>query len=573
MSASTAEDAIPQEFLAELFSSLRSGKRSRGEVSSLKMALASKHRLRRVPRDYELLLSSPEEPSIRDQLRMKPTRTRSGVAVVAAMASPRACPHGKCAMCPGGPFSAFGDVPQSYTGREPASMRASRNSYDAYLQVFNRLMQYVLLGHEPGKVELIAMGGTFPAAPEEYQEQFVSDALAAMNDFSERFYPGGKLDERGFSRFFTLGVPREDRLATVQKAALASRRQAAASSSKNLAEEQERNESARIRCVALCVETRPDWAGQPQIGQMLSLGTTRVEVGVQSLSDEALRRIGRGHTVEDSARATALLKDAFLKVGYHIMPGLPGSTPESDREMFRILFADQSFKPDALKIYPCLVMEGTPLAEDFRKGAYAPLSVEAAAGLIADAKASIPEYCRVMRIQRDIPSTAVLAGPTCTNLRQKVHEELSRRGERCRCLRCREPGSRQPDFSSSAVVRRTYEASGGTEMFISFEERRNNIVLGYCRLRLPGEPSRPEITQRTAGVRELHVFGRATPLGEQGAVQHHGIGSLLLEEAERAASDELDASRLLVTAGIGVRPYYLRKGYRREGPYVGKTLK
>src|SRR3972149_3030977 len=153
---------------------------------------------------------------------------------------------------------------------------------------------------------------------------------------------------------------------------------AAAPPASSLAAEQVRNESARIRCVALCVETRPDWAGQSQIDQMLSLGTTRVELGVQSLTDDVLKRVSRGHTVQDSADATALLKDSFLKVGYHLMPGLPGSTPDLDREMFRSLFSDPCFRPDALKIYPCFVMEGTPLAEDFRKSAYEPLSTQEA---------------------------------------------------------------------------------------------------------------------------------------------------------------------------------------------------
>ena len=572
MNAASAEGAIPQGFLDEFFTCLRGQKRSRGEISSLKMALASKHSLKRIPRDYELLLVSPKDPQIRDQLRMKPTRTRSGVAVVAVMTEPAQCPHGRCSMCPGGPSSAFGDVPQSYTGREPASMRAARNRYDAYLQVFNRLMQYVLLGHEPGKVEFIVMGGTFPASRQEYQRSFVGDALAAMNDFSERFYPGHEFDEQGFIRFFSLSAPQEDRLASIQREILASRRHAAADPASSLAAEQVRNESARIRCVALCVETRPDWAREAHIDQMLSLGTTRVELGVQSLTDDVLKKISRGHTVQDSANATALLKDSFLKVGYHLMPGLPGSTPDLDREMFRSLFSDPCFRPDALKIYPCFVMEGTPLAEDFRKSAYEPLSTQEAVALIADGKAFIPEYCRVMRVQRDIPSTAILAGPTCTNLRQKVHEEISRRGMRCRCLRCREPGGRKPDFSSAWLMKRTYEASGGTEVFLSFEDKRNDIVLGYCRLRLPGAPFRPEITSRTAGVRELHVFGKATPLGEQGAVQHRGIGSLLLEEAERVATEELDASRLLVTAGIGVRSYNLKRGYNCEGPYVNNNL-
>lgn len=561
-------------FLEELFSTLRREEHTRRQLASLKIALAGKYRLQRIPHDYELLLLAPEDDAIRSQLRMKPVRTRSGVAAVALMTEPRACDHGTCVMCPGGPGSAFGDVPQSYTGSEPASMRAARNRYDAYLQVFNRLEQYILLGHEPGKVEMIVMGGTFPSYPLSYQYRFVSDALAAMNDFSAEFYRKGRLDREKFRSSLRLQRDPGNTAAKekVQQVVLSLKRSAEKNDLARAEKEQSRNEKARIRCVALCIETRPDFSMEKHIGRMLSLGTTRVELGVQSLSDAVLWRIRRGHIVQDSVKATALLKDSFLKVGYHMMPGLPGSSEESDIEMFRELFSNPAYRPDALKIYPCLVMPGTPLEAAYRKGKFRPLSTEQAARIVAEAKRFIPEYCRVMRVQRDIPHTKILAGPRYTNLRQKVHEMLGWEKRKCGCLRCREPGAMQIDISSVKMKQQTYEASGGIEVFLSLEEPKKDVVLGYCRLRLPAEPFRPEITASTAGIRELHVFGAAAEFGREGEVQHRGFGSRLLAEAERIAREELDARRLLVISGIGVRDYFRKRGYRRKGPYLGKTL-
>ncbi len=566
--------AVDTRLLDELFSELCGRSHTKKQLAHLKIALAGKYGLQRIPHDYELLLLAPEDDAIRCQLRMKPVRTGSGVAVVALMTKPRACPHGKCTMCPGGPGSVFGSVPQSYTGSEPASMRAAHNKYDAFLQVFNRLEQYLLLGHEPGKVEMIVMGGTFPSYPPSYQYRFVSDALAAMNDFSTAFYHRGRLDHDKFRSFFRLPRDPGDTAAKgkVQQRVLSLKRSAEKKPLARVEEEQTINERARIRCVALCIETRPDFSTEKHIGRMLSLGTTRVELGVQSLSDAVLRRIRRGHTVQDSIRATALLKDSFLKAGYHMMPGLPGSSEEKDILMFRELFSNPAYRPDALKIYPCLVMPGTPLEAAYRKGKFRPLSTEQAARIVAEAKCFIPEYCRVMRIQRDIPSTKIIAGPKYTNLRQKVHEMLRGEKRSCRCLRCREPGAMPVDISSVEMKQQTYEASGGTEVFLSLEVPEKDVVLGYCRLRLPAEPFRPEITASTAGIRELHVFGTATELGREGDVQHCGFGSRLLAEAERIAWEELDARQLLIISGIGVRDYFQKRGYRRKGPYLGKTL-
>jgi len=507
-----------------------------------------------------LLRADKNEISKLSFLKTKPMRTASGVAPVAIMTKPAKCPHGKCTMCPGGPESEFGTVPQSYTGEEPAARRAARNNYDPYLQVFNRLEQYALLNHAAQKIEMIIMGGTFPARPKNYQEKFVAHALKAMNDFS-RFYDKKGLNIDKFRKHFLLPceVNDEKRFRQVQKNSLELKGKA------ELEREQKRNEKAMHRCVAMCAETRPDYCTEKEIDEMLKLGVTRVELGVQSVSDKVLERINRKHTVQDSIKATQLLKDSFLKVGYHIAPGLPGSTPEEDAEMFRILFENKDFKPDALKIYPCMVLRGTKLYDEYKAGKYKPLSTEEAARTIAAGKRYIPEYCRIMRVQRDIPTKMTEAGVGLTNLRQVIKAE-------CRCIRCREPRNEKIDLGKLATRTILYEASGGTEAFIAAEAE--DKLIGFCRLRKPYKPHRKEITSNSAGIRELHVYSQAMPIGEQAdeSMQHKGIGKMLMQKAEETARNRFKADKVLVISGIGARMYYSALGYRRDGPYMSKKI-
>ena len=303
---------------------------------------------------------------------------------------------------------------------------------------------------------------------------------------------------------------------------------------------------------------------------MLKLGTTRVEVGAQSLYDEVLKITNRGHTVKDTIESTQLLKDSFLKVTYHMMPGLPLSNKQRDIEMFKELFANQDFRPDSLKIYPCLVMPGTGLYQLWKQGKFNPINLEEAADIITEAKKYIPEYVRIMRIQRDIPTKVTAAGVERTNLRQYVNDLLIKKGISCNCIRCREPRNKEIDFNKVKIHKNIYEASKGTEIFLSAESK--NVLLGFCRLRIPYKPFRKEITQNSAGIRELHVYGTATALGERGIVQHRGIGKDLLRYAEEIAKDNYDIKKMLVISGIGVREYYSNLGYKKEDPYMIKLL-
>ncbi|MBI3818314.1 MAG: tRNA uridine(34) 5-carboxymethylaminomethyl modification radical SAM/GNAT enzyme Elp3 [Planctomycetes bacterium] len=532
----------------------------------LKRRLCKKYGLARVPGDSEFLLNiiprAGSGPGV-----AKPVRTISGVAPVSVATEPRGCPHGKCTFCPGGPGSPFGDVPQSYTGREPSIARSAAAGYDAYITVMNRLAQYVLGGHSPEKVELIVQGGTFPSHPEQYQRDFVRDCYLAMRDFGAEFYKNGALDARRFADFYELpSAPGDagsfmrilERLRVLKSAARES-----------LAELRDSNERERIKCVGLTIETKPDWGFAGHGRALLDLGCTRIELGVQTADDEILQKTHRGHTVADTKRSIRELRDLGYKLNFHVMPGLPGSTRESDVACFDAYFNDPEYRPDMLKIYPCLVLRGTPLYEEWKAGRFAPLSAAQAADIIVECKKRVPNYCRIMRIQRDIPTPMTEDGVERNNLRQYVSKLARERGVRCACIRCREPRGVAVPSGSIRISSDSYEASGGMEYFISAVS--GEYLLGFARLRFPSAVSPPVSGSSPALLRELHVYGFSTPLGEPGETQHRGVGSLLLQTAESIARAS-GKDKLTVIAAAGVRGYFRKFNYRLEDPYMTKRL-
>jgi elongator complex protein 3 len=484
-----------------------------------------------LPKNSDILAVADDEE--RDQLKLlvrKPTRTLSGVAVVAAMTSPAPCPHGVCIPCPGGVGRRDGcPTPQSYTGREPAALRAIQQEYDPYRQVKTRLRQLAEIGHPLDKVDLIIMGGTITSRPLGYQYWFVKRCLEAMNEYPH--------PDRG-SIGYEAAAPR-----------------------KSFREVARENESSRIRNVGTTFETRPDWCNPTHIRNMLILGGTKVELGVQSTDDDLLALMRRGHTVHDSIEANRALREAGLKVGFHMMPGLPGSDFRRDLASFQDLFERDDFRPDYLKIYPALVVEGTELYDRYLRGEYSPLEDEEAIELISRLKELIPPYTRLQRVQRDIPAPAIVAGVKKSNLRQLAKEKLEGRGGTCRCIRCREAGLRRVSEDADVSLKDlAYRACGGEERFLSLEGE-DGTLAGFLRMRL----------SEIARVRELHVYGPMTPLGKRGGWQHRGHGSGLLAEAEEIARDA-GYDYLEVTSGIGARPYYRRHGYDLIEPYMVKHL-
>lgn len=534
------------ELLEEILTVVRSGAvRTKEDLHRLKLETVKRHGANGIPSDADLLaaLGADERERFRPLLRTKATRTLSGVAVVAVQTSPEWCPHGTCTYCPGGPGS---HSAKSYTGFEPAALRAGRHGHDPYAQVADRVQQLQSIGHDTDKIDLILMGGTLTARDLDYQEWFVKRCYDAMND-------GGTPTN---TRFNTPG-------ALTLEAAMA------------------RNETAANRCIGVTVETKPDWCFEPHVDVVLGFGATRVELGIQTTYDEVLERVHRGHTVADSIRATRVVKDAGLKLVYHMMPGLPGNTPARDAESFRRIFEDPDFCPDMIKIYPTLVMPGTALYEDWKAGRYRPYTTDQAAEVVMEAKRIVPPWVRIQRVDRDIPTPLIAAGVDKSNLRELAVARLRERyGLSCRCVRCREMGVGGREQGGAAdperlELRRTeYDASGGREVFLSLEDPDRHLLHGYLRLRLTDRSHREELRDQSVGiVRELKVPGKVVPLGERSpeGAQHRGTGRRLLQEAEAIAFEERAVERLFVLAGVGVKAYYRRLGYEDDGVYVARS--
>ena len=539
-------------------------------LNHLKQEIAKKHKLSKTPTNIEILTSLPKEEIsfFKKVLLSKPTRTLSGVSPVAVMTKPSRCPHGKCTFCGGGISSPWGDVPQSYTGHEPATMRGIRNNYDSYLQVFNRLQQYVLMGHCFDKIEIIVMGGTFTAEPKEYQEEFVQGLFQAMNDFSDFFFDArGEFDFLKFKEFFELpgDMYDQEREKSIKHKLLELKHKTKTS----LEEEQVRNETAKVRCVALCIETKPDWGFLEHGNEMLRQGCTRVELGIQSVYDDVLKYVHRGHTASDSQKSIHVMRDLGFKINFHYMPGLPLTSYERDLAGMRQLFTDPAYKPDMIKVYPCMVAPGTALYYQYKKGEFTPLSTDEAAKRIAEFYSFVPEYCRIQRVQRDVPTKYWEAGVSMTNLRQYTDEKYH---VKCRDIRAREPKGKTINWKKVEIKVQEYEASQGKEFFISAEDLENDLLIGFCRLRFPFEFLRPEITPQSALLRELHIYGTATAIGDEGLVQHQGWGKKLMQKAEEIAAAQ-GKEKIVVISGVGVRKYYEDKlGYVKEGPYMVKKI-
>lgn len=522
------------------------------DVEKAKKKIILKYKPKFPPGYIEILThaNKQERKKLFGILKTKPTRTLSGVAPVAVMSMPIKCKHGACIMCPS---KVDQGVPQSYTGKEPAARRAIRNKFHPYLQVFNRLEHYMLLGNYPEKVELIIMGGTFTSFNLKYQEWFVKNCLQAMNDF-------GKMGFEEFFEFFELTKGKdlsEERTERIISKILKKIK------NKSLEQVQKENEKTKIRCVAMVFETRPDYCTEKEIKNMLRFGGTRVELGIQSVYDDVLKKMQRKHDVKASIKATKLLKDSGFKITYHVMPGAYGSTVKRDIKMFEILFSNPNFMPDGLKIYPCMVVEDSRLYKIWKQGKFKPLTTTKAADLIVKAKKYVPTWCRIMRIQRDIPSFMIKSGVDITNLRQYIHEYYN---FNCKCIRCREIGLkfRNKDFNVGEIklIKREYEASGSKEIFLSYEDIKNNALIGFLRLRL---------LKDKAFVRELHVYGSLTKLGKKGNWQHKGYGKRLLKEAEDIVKKN-KIKKLYIISGVGVRNYYKKLRYKKDNFYMSKII-
>ena len=501
---------------------------SKKQVKEEIKKICAKYSLERIPRNHEILSMAKESEfkKLRKVLLKKPAKTASGVAVVALMPKPFACPHGRCTYCPGGiEFNS----PNSYTGNEPSTLNAIENEYDPKLQITTKIDKLIAFGHDPSKMEIVIVGGTFLFMPKDYQENFIKSCYDALNG----------------------------------------------TDSKNLQEAKINNEHAAIRNVGFTIETKPDYCKKEHVDWMLDYGVTRIEIGVQSLQERVYKIVNRGHNYNDVVESFQISKDAGYKIVAHMMPGLPTMTPKEDIEDFKKLFSDSQLRPDMLKIYPSLVIENTPMYQEYKDGKYAPYSDEDMIQVLTEAKKNIPKWVRIMRVQREISPNEIIAGPKSGNLRQIVHQNLAKQGMKCKCIRCREAGlNKKSEDKDINLTRIDYDSSGGKDVFLSYEDK-NESIYGFLRLRKPSDSAhRDEVGKNSCIVRELHVYGKSLKIGEkeESEIQHSGLGKNLMREAEKISREEFDAKKLLVISAVGTREYYQKLGYSLYGPYMSKTL-
>jgi elongator complex protein 3 len=485
------------------------------ELQALKSRFAKENNLPRLPLTSDILnvlkIKNPTNTFI-----TKPSRTLSGVTILSIMTKPDKCP-GNCIFCP-----TFKNTPKSYTGFEPASMRGKLNNFNPYKQIKDRMKQLEAIGHPTNKIELIVMGGTFPATDPKYQKEFMIKTFQAITNSKSN-------DLNHLKKILT---------------------------------------KSKKRLVGLTFETRPDYCDEKIIKRLLDFGATRVEIGVQTVYDEVHLFVKRGHGVKEIIEATRKLKDAGFKVLYHMMINLPKSNIKKDFLAFKEIFQNPDYCPDMIKIYPCLVTENTVLEKMYFSQKYLPYSEKEVINLIADIKEIVPKWVRIMRVQRDIPATKILAGINKSNLREMVFKELEKRNKKCNCIRCSEPKGKLKNITRYKINKIKYEASKGLEYFIYAEKE--DCLLGFLRLRIPYNPFVKEITKETGIVRELHVYGQATEFKEKN-IQHRGIGKKLLKMAEEISKKE-KMNRVAIISGIGVREYYKKQGYLNQGAYMVKKI-
>lgn len=529
------------EIAQELIQSYDSGKIEGINLNGVKVRASKKYKLSSQPRLMDIIAAIPDQyrKYLLPMLKAKPVRTASGIAVVAVMCKPHRCPHiamtgNICVYCPGGPDSDFEYSTQSYTGYEPTSMRAIRARYDPYEQARGRVEQLRGLGHTVDKVEYIIMGGTFMSLPESYRDTFISNLHNALSGHSTN----------------------------------------------DVDEAVSLSEQSLTKCVGITIETRPDYCLEQHLSSMLRYGCTRLEIGVQSVYEDVARDTNRGHTVKAVCETFQISKDAGYKVVSHMMPDLPNVGLERDLFQFMEYFENPAFRTDGLKLYPTLVIRGTGLYELWRTGRYKNYTPNVLVDLVARILALVPPWTRIYRVQRDIPMPLVSSGVENGNLRELALQRMKDFGFECRDVRTREVGIQEVHNKvrpeQIELIRRDYTANGGWETFLSYEDPKQDILVGLLRLRKCSDKTfRPELTgQVSSVVRELHVYGSVVPLHSRDPkkFQHQGFGTLLMEEAERIARDEHGSDKIAVISGVGVRNYYAKLGYTLDGPYMSKML-
>lgn len=465
-------------------------------------------------------------------IQKRKVRTLSGIANITVLTKDLGCP-GQCIFCP-----TEKGMPKSYLSNEPAMMRAVRNEFSSYRQVKARLNGLKAQGHDTTKIDVRTAGGTWGAVPLWYQQRFLKGIFMALNEGP------GELQEHGDESF------KDIELEVLIK----------------------ENETAESRCVGLWVETRPDWVDEEELKRLRSYGVTGIELGIQTTDDAVNDFNKRGHGLAESIHATKICRDVGLKICHHLMPNLPKATLKSDLKSGRDLFELEGLRPDYIKVYPTMVTPFSDLEKMLKEDPtiHTAYTDDELIEVIATIKKGTPEYCRIIRVIRDIPAESIIFGSKKSNLRQ----EMQRAGVECRCIRCREIQDNAIEGTEMRIME--YTANKGREFFISIDEPKLDKIIGLCRLRIPENPEEAlfDELKGSALIRELHVYGQQQSLSKEvipSKSQHLGFGKRLMQKAEDTAKEN-GLKKIAVISAIGTREYYKKLGYRLEGTYMVKDL-
>ncbi len=477
--------------------------------------------------DLGIKFTKEKDLKVKKILVTKPIRSLSGIVNVSVLTKPYSCP-GKCIYCP-----EEKGAPKSYLKGEPAVMRAITNKYSPKKQVKSRIESLKKNGHPVDKIELRIIGATWSYYQKKYQNWFIKECFRACNPAK-------------------VGL-------------------------RSLKEEQKINEKAKHRIVGLSIETRPDFINENETLNLRNLGVTSVELGVQSVYEDVLKKINRGHGVLEIIKATKMLKDAGIKVSYQMMPNLPGSSFKKDIKMFKILFSNPDFKPDYLKIYPLSVLKNTKMYALWKNKKYKPYNDNQLKKLLKEIKKTIPYYVRIQRLIRDIPAQEIEAGTKSSNLRQTIQDEMKKENLSCKCIRCREIKSNYNPKEKLKLFRSDYCGSEGKDIFLSYEDKKRKNLYSLLRARIPSENNalfeKIPILKDSLIIREIHTYGQQLEIKKRGvSPQHKGLGKKLIKKTEKIAEKEFKIKKTVIISAVGTRNYYRKQGYRLKDTYMIKYL-
>ncbi len=522
-----------------------------------------------IERYDELIADSSLEENLffKKVLRKRWVRSLSWVSVISLLTKFFWCP-GKCVYCP-----TFKGLPKSYIPNEPAVQRAVLNNFDPIMQIHNRLRALEITGHKIDKNDVRIIWGTWSFYPLEYQEMFIKAIYDAFNTYDDMklYLEKTNYDNDRFATF---------KLKEWYKAKL----------SKDLQEAKHINQKSRLRVVWIAIETRPDWVNLEELKRLRNYWITRVELGYQTTIDEINELNKRWHWNKESIEATKMLKNAWFKVVAHMMPNLLGSNPSLDKKSFKKIFDDSEFRPDEIKIYPMMVTDKSELTDIWKKGWFKAYDDDTLIDLTAELQMMIPEYVRLNRTYRDIPSSEILEWSKLANLRQLVEKKIEEKWKKLMDIRHREIKEWKNDPKKAILNIFSYDASDWQEHFLTFEDPKDRTIFSLLRLRLPSKYSFKKELKKSKNnqlditdvfpeldwcsiIRELHSFWEQLNIWEKGEHfwQHIWFWKRLVKEAELIVKQNW-FEKMAVIAGVWVRAYYEKLWYELIWEYMVKDL-